>query len=266
MRDDLMTIHTVGVAGDGPQALAIVGQLGRRDGYRIVLHGIEGPEVAAFALRKGRIETAANLFDLASECEVVITAYASHADLRAALTGWEDRPGLLRAMAPGALIVDFSAGSPSDCRRLAGQLAGRAIGLVEAAWDAPTRRVLLGGFGEHIDQVSAVLSTLDRVVRVGPQGSARLLVALTASVEAATVIANSEAAAIAAAHGIVWDDGDEPERSSQERAELLAHLARSLEAAEACDVPVPLITGLVALVDPTRDVTPPSSSDSLPAD
>jgi 3-hydroxyisobutyrate dehydrogenase-like beta-hydroxyacid dehydrogenase len=257
-QDVLMTIDPIGLAGDGERAAAIAVRLSRLPGMRVIVHGFEVPAVRDGGAPKWRIERAANLFDLASECEAVVTVYATHAALRAALTGSEDRPGLLGALAPGALIADFSAGTPEESRRLAGQLSGRAIGLIEAAWDEAGGAVLLGGFGDHIAQLTPALSALGAVTRAGPQGSGRLLMALRASVQAVTQQALDEAGAIAAAHGLAWTDGDEPPRSGVERAGIAAHLALSLDAAAACEVQAAVLSALALALKAPPPVTPPS--------
>ena len=147
-----MTLDPIGVCGAGEHAAAIASAIAA-SGVRVIVHGF-GPAKSG----KLRIERAANLFDLASECEAVIAVYDTHQALRDALTGGQDRPGLLGAMAPGTLIADLSGGTPEETRRLAGQLAGRAIGLVEmaqtggaAAIQNGNARLYAGGFGEHIE-------------------------------------------------------------------------------------------------------------------
>ena len=124
-----MTLSPIGVCGTGPIASAIAARLAAQ-ATRVIVHGFA---VTPQSPRKARVEPAANLYDLASECEVVIAVYETHAALRGALSGAGDRPGLLGAMVPGSLLVDLSEGLPDETRRLAAKLAAGAIGLVEAA-------------------------------------------------------------------------------------------------------------------------------------
>ena len=245
-----MTIDTIGIAGTGELAAAIAGRIASRAGVRVIVHGFA---VAKPAGRMARIETAANLFDLASECQAVIAVYDTHATLRDALTGTTDRPGLLGAMAPGTLLVDMSGGLPGECLRLAGQLAGGAIGLVEvglcggtAALSTGEARLFAGGYGEHIEQVTPVLCCLGAVKRAGPQGSGRMLAALMESVRAAHYAALAEAQGIAEASGIVPDEIAEPPLSAEERAELAAHVHAAKAIAAAHEVDTPLLDAVAS--------------------
>jgi 3-hydroxyisobutyrate dehydrogenase-like beta-hydroxyacid dehydrogenase len=230
-----MNLDTIGVTGTGELATAIAIRLASgAKGPRVIVHGLDAVSLASLP-KKARIERAANLFDLASECEAVIAAYDSHEALRSALTGTPDRPGLLGAMRPGCLLVDFSFGLPDECRRLAGQLAGGAIGYIEAAqFGGPdaihegSAQIYAGGFGDHIDQLTPILCCLGTIKRVGPQGSARMFVALTQAVRAANALALEEVQAIAQASGFIPEDLDTPPLSDQERAELASHVNAAL--------------------------------------
>jgi 3-hydroxyisobutyrate dehydrogenase-like beta-hydroxyacid dehydrogenase len=249
-----MTIDTMGLAGDGDRAAAIAAGLSRAagllqaGGLRVIVHGFDTLTIGAGTAPKSRLERAPNLFDLASECEVVITAFATHAALRAALIGSDDRPGLLGAMAPGTLIVDFTPGSPEECRKLAGALAGRAVGLVEAATSGSddaiksgTAEILLGGFGEHIERLTPILQCLGTPARTGPQGSARMVIGLKESVRAAYQLAVNEAACVAAAAGISGELFGEPPLSETERAEFLRHVEQTIASADALGIETTMI-------------------------
>lgn len=177
-------VDPIGIAGCGETAVAIAARFaaGALPG-RIILHGFAPPKVPAKS-RAPRIERAANLFDLASECEVVVTAYETHTKLIEAIAGSPDRPGLFGALAPGSLIADFTPAEPHEIRRLTGLLSPRAVGLVECTIAHPLRDeqspgiVFAGGFGEHVDRLAPLLIRLGGdVERSGPQGTARLAAA-----------------------------------------------------------------------------------------
>lgn len=240
----IMTLSCLGICGAGHIASALARQIAV-SGTRIIIHGFAPPVTP----RKARIDIAANLFDLASECDVVIAVYDTHAALRAALSGTVDRPGLLGAMVPGSLLVDLSGGLPDETRKLAAQLAGGAIGLVEGAFVGGsnsitdgTARVFLGGFGDHIDQLMPTLSTLGTIKRTGPQGSARMYVALSESVRAAYHVAMAEAVAIAEVSGFVPADLASPPLSEEEVAQFGGYVHLAL--AQAAATPTPFLTSL----------------------
>lgn len=244
-----MTVDTIGIAGAGELAAAIAGRIAAASGVRVIVHGF-AVEVLP-AARKPRIERAANLFDLASECAAVIAVYGTHAALREALTGTAERPGLLGAMAPGNLLIDFSGGLPKEVSRLAGQLSGGAIGLVECGvvggHEAITNgRALIyaGGFGEHIERVAPILAFLGTIKRIGPQGSGRMFAALSEAIAAAQVLAQLEAQELAQASGFVPDDLAQPPLSEAEHARMVAQVSAAQAIARAHGVDVPLIDAI----------------------
>ena len=244
-----MTIDPIGIAGSGEMAAAIAARIANRSGCRVIVHGFAA-ELAGGG-RKPRIERAANLFDLASECEAVIAVYETHSQLREALTGSADRPGLLGAMAPGNLLIDFSGGLPVEVSRLAGQLSGGAIGLVECgivggheAIAVGRAQIYAGGFGEHVERVTPVLAGLGMVRRIGPQGSGRMFAALSEAIAAAQVLALHEAQAVAQAGGYVPDELAAPPLPEAEFARMVAQVAAAQAMARAHSVPSPLIDAL----------------------
>ena len=241
-----MNLDTIGVIGNTALASAIAARLASGiKPPRVLVHGLDAAHLATLT-KRARFERAPNLFDLASECEAVIAAFDTHASLREALTGTPDRPGLLGAMTPGALLIDMSGGLPGESLRLAGQLAGGAIGLVEIGFasvrDIATgqARLFAGGFGEHIDDLTPILSRLGTLKRSGPQGSGRMLAALTESIRATYHAAMAEAQAIAAANGIVPDELADPPTSADEIAEFAAQLDAAKAIATAHNIQTPI--------------------------
>ncbi|MEQ1695034.1 MAG: NAD(P)-binding domain-containing protein [Hyphomicrobiaceae bacterium] len=241
-----MNLDTIGVIGNTSLAAAIAVRLaGGSSGPRVIVHGLDAAQLATLP-KRSPLERAPNLFDLASECEAVIAAFDTHAALREALTGTADRPGLLGAMAPGTILIDMSGGLPGDSLRLAGQLAGGAIGLVEigvanlSSLVTGEARLFAGGFGEHISDLTPVLSRLGTIKRAGPQGSGRMLAALTESIRATYHAAMAEAQAIAEASGIVPDELADPPVLDDERREFAAQLktARAIAAAHNVETPI----------------------------
>lgn len=246
-----MNLDPIGVIGNTPLAAAIAACLASGPkSPRVIIHGLDAALVSTLP-KRARIERAPNLFDLASECEIVIAAFDTHAALREALTGTPDRPGLLGAMVPGTLLIDMSGGLPGESLRLAGQLAGGAIGLVEIgianAKDIATgqARLFAGGFGEHIDNVTPILSRLGTLKRAGPQGSGRMLAALTESIRATYHAALAEAQTIAAASGIVPDELADPPLSDDERNEFSVQINTAKAIAAAHNVETPILDAVI---------------------
>lgn len=179
-------MDTIGIIGAGALAGVIANAIATRSRLRVIVHGVQ-----VEAPHNSRVSRAANLFDLASECQAIIAVYDSHAALRAALTGDADRPGLLGAMAPGTLLLDLGAGTPDEARRLAGALAGAALGYVDGvvtgsleAVRAGSAHIVVGGFDDHIVELTSALQHVGQVTRAGSQGQGRLLCALVHAVHA----------------------------------------------------------------------------------
>ena len=104
--------------------------------------------------------------------------------------------GLLQdRLAPGSLIVDMGPALPGALRRLAAELAGKGLRLI----DAPLLRevdVVLAG-GSEADRVLAhpILEVLGTVIPTGPVGSAQALAALIAELDPPPDIAKIRALA-----------------------------------------------------------------------
>ena len=154
-------------------------------------------------------------------------------------------------MAPGSLLIDFSDGLPDECRRLAGQLAGGAIGLVECGYVGGVEAlqcgealIYAGGYGDHIDTVTPQLSALGRVTRIGPQGSGRMYAALSEAVRAAHFAALLEAQAVAHACGFVPDELAVPPLPAAEHARMAGHVTMARRIAQATGTPTPVFDAL----------------------
>ena len=247
----------IGLAGSGALALTLASRIVGSPGTgRVIIHGIALPERPAAAnpatKRRLRIERAANLFDLASECEIVITAYETHLKLIEALAGSPDRPGLIGALVPGSLIADFTPAEPHEVRRLAGALAPRAVGLVECAIAGTPRdehgaaMIFAGGYGEHVDRLTPVLSHLGTSVqRSGTQGSACLA---AANIELQRLM---NALAARDWHALSRDftegqpgTGETPPDHASLRTQLTGHLAFLRSAAAMQGVTAPFLDAL----------------------
>lgn len=233
-----MTLEPVGVVGDTALAARIATCLVHRlPVSRLIIHGLNTVDLTDMP-KHARLDRAPNLFDLASECDLVILACETHAAARAALTGTVDRPGLLEALKPGSVLADFSPATPEQSTRLAGQLSAGAIGYVEAYLFGPI--IYLGGYADHTDQVTAAFDGVLDAERVGPQGTARVLAVLVDAHRDARKQLDSEFATIALAYGL---EGDAVARHSL-HADLGGGepIGPVLDLASAHALPAPILT------------------------
>ncbi len=120
--------------------------------------------------------------------------------------------GAAAALAPGAVLVDFSTIGPGSARALAARIAAQVPG---ACWvDAPVTGgvkgaeagslvALCGGEAADLERVRPVLNLLaQRVHHLGPLGAGQAAKLCNQLIVAVNVVAMAEALALARAHGL----------------------------------------------------------------
>ncbi|HMN38990.1 MAG TPA: NAD(P)-binding domain-containing protein [Hyphomicrobium sp.] len=187
------------------------------------------------------LEAAANVADIARQCDTVAIAIDDMPVLREILLGDEDRGSLAAELPSGSCLIDFGMHPPRELQSILGLVGIRGIGVVDAAVlggaDALAQgsaKVLAGGFPDAVDAVMPVLCELGIVERTGPLGSAQTAAALMGYVEAAHFAARTEAISVGAQLGIkssslnrIFDEAPEAENVIlfQRRAEFARRLA-----------------------------------------
>jgi len=91
----------------------------------------------------------------------------------------EGPAGILQAARPPCLIIDTTTGDPQDAEGLAGRLAARGVGYLDATISGSSAQVrartatfLVGGQPEHLDSARDLLAAVsDRVFHLGPPGA-----------------------------------------------------------------------------------------------
>ena len=145
--------------------------------------------------------------ELGRQCDVVFTVVTSSADVEAVALGGD---GLVEGMAPGAVLVDCSTIAPDVARRIAGQLAEKAIDMLDApvsggvqgAIDA-TLAIMVGGAASVLEKVRPLLDCLGRrIVHVGPNGAGQVAKACNQMIMVAAIQAVAEAMRLAGAAGV----------------------------------------------------------------
>jgi 3-hydroxyisobutyrate dehydrogenase len=131
---------------------------------------------AADFARETGARHAATPADAARGAVVVVTCLSTSRDVESLLDGPD---GLLAGMAEGSLLLDCTSGDPETSRRIAGRLAGRGIGFLDAPVSggtagavAGTLTVMIGGDPALIDRARPVLDAFGgRIVHCGPVGA-----------------------------------------------------------------------------------------------
>ena len=145
--------------------------------------------------------------ELGRRCAVVFTIITSSADVEAVALGPD---GLIEGMAPDSVLVDCSTIAPDAARRVAAELAGKGIHMLDApvsggaqgAIDA-TLAIMAGGDAVVLERVRPLLDCLGkRIVHIGPNGAGQVAKACNQMIMVAAIEAAAEAMRLAAASGV----------------------------------------------------------------
>jgi 3-hydroxyisobutyrate dehydrogenase-like beta-hydroxyacid dehydrogenase len=189
----------VGLMGHG-MAANIVGK-----GWPLTVLGHRNREPVEDLKRRGAAE-AKNARDLAEKSDIVFLCVTGSPEVEAVINGPD---GLASAGKP-LLIVDCSTSDPSSTIRLAGELAGNAITLI----DAPLSRtpkdaeegnldVMVGGDVEIVARARPVIDCFaGRFVHTGPTGSGHAMKLLNNFVALGYAAIYSEALVVAGKAGL----------------------------------------------------------------
>lgn len=144
---------------------------------------------------------------LAAEADIIITVVSDTPDVEAILFG---EHGLVAAAKPGLLIIDMSTISPLATQEFAQRLGTQGLRMLDAPVSggesgaiAGTLTIMVGGQAEDFAEALPVLSALGKTITlIGEHGAGQVVKACNNLIIAQTVIAVSEAFAIAQASGV----------------------------------------------------------------
>jgi 2-hydroxy-3-oxopropionate reductase len=145
--------------------------------------------------------------ELGRRCAVVFTIITSSTDVEAVALGPDS---LIEGMAPDSVLVDCSTIAPDAARRIAAELAGKGIHMLDAlvsggtqgAIDA-TLAIMAGGDAAVLKRVRPLLACLgQRIVHIGPNGAGQVAKACNQMIMVAAIEAAAEAMPLAAASGV----------------------------------------------------------------
>ncbi|MGY1771992.1 NAD(P)-dependent oxidoreductase [Blastococcus sp. SYSU D00813] len=189
----------VGIVGTGAMGRPVVDRL-LAAGHAVAAHA-RRPE-AAEELRAAGVEVVADVAGLGRDRDVVLVYVYSDEQAREVTLG----SGLLDTLAPEALVVVHTTGSPETVRAI----AERHPAVVDAAASggpaqvaAGTLTVFLGGEPEHVERFRPVLEAYAaHAVHFGPLGSGQLVKLINNLLFGAHVQLAVEAARIAGSWGL----------------------------------------------------------------
>lgn len=144
---------------------------------------------------------------LAAEADLIITMVSDTPDVEAVLFGEQ---GIITGAQAGLLVIDMSTISPVATKEMAQRLASQHIRMLdapvsggEAGAIAGTLTIMVGGQAADFAEALPVLSALGKTITlIGEHGAGQVVKACNNLIIAQTVIAVSEAFALAQASGV----------------------------------------------------------------
>jgi len=190
-----------------------LGAMGSRIATRLLRNGfsLEIYDIADVALRMFNMDVGGSITGspkmMAQVCDAIITVLPSAAEVREVAFGWE---GLARGFAKGGVLIDMGCSDPMATRRLAEELAGRGIDMVDApalgtADDAKAGKLTLvvGGPEAAVERCGPIFEALgERILRAGVAGSGQAAAALADFLRGAEMLAATEALRIGQSFGL----------------------------------------------------------------
>lgn len=153
------------------------------------------------------VRVASSASEAARGAAVVITCLPTSREVEQLLHGEE---GLGDALEAGATLVDCTSGDPASSRRIAGRLALRGVGFLDApvsggvaGAEAGALTVMCGGDADTFERVRPVLESFGRkIVLVGPVGAGHALKAVNNALLAVHIWSTCEGLAALAKAGV----------------------------------------------------------------
>ena len=257
----------LGLIGLGAMGSRIATRL-LRSGFHLEIYDIADVALRMFNMDVGGIITGSPKM-MAQACDLIITVLPSAAEVREVTFGWE---GLARGFARGGVLIDMGCSDPLATTRLAEELTGCGIDMIDApalgtTEDAKAGKLtfVVGGPEAAIGRCRPIFEALgERILRAGATGSGQASAALADFLRAAEMLAATEVLRIGQRFGleagVLLDVGEGlgaigPVLGRVLRRQVLTrqfdsglalgHLLKSLETAssvaQACGVQAPLL-------------------------
>ena len=195
----------VGFVGLGVMGEPMCRNLARKSGGKVLAYDRAAEPLER--LREHGVVTASNVAELARECAIIFMALPSGRHVQAVCDGEE---GLLAAIRQGTLVVDLGTSPVDLTRSLAARFAERAARYADApiartrqAAEEGTLSIMVGAEDADFAELQPLLATLATdITHCGPVGSGQIVKILNNMVLVETVVALSEAIAVARRAGL----------------------------------------------------------------
>jgi 3-hydroxyisobutyrate dehydrogenase len=200
------TVAFLGLGAIGrPMAL----RLAAAPGVSLTVWNRTAERAASLAAETGA-RHAATPAEAARGAEIVITCLPVSADVESLLDGPD---GLLAGAARGCTLIDCTSGDPATSRRIAGRLAERGVGFLDApvsggtiGAEQGTLTVMVGGDAALLERVRPVIAAFGKkIVHCGDVGAGDALKAVNNALLAVHVWSTAEGLAALAKAGVKAD-------------------------------------------------------------
>lgn len=201
MSEAKQTVGFIGLGNiGGPMARRVQGA-----GYPMVVHDLDPAKVARLTDLGAR--SAASPAEVARQSELILLSLPDSRAVQEVALG---KGGVVEGARPGVLIADLTSGQPPLTRPIAAALAEKGIDYIDAAVsggtagaEVGTLAVMVGGDPALLERARPVLSAFGRhIFHAGPVGAGHTIKALNNYLSATTLIATSEALAVAVRAGL----------------------------------------------------------------
>src|SRR5476649_1143148 len=122
----------------------------------------------------------------------------------------EGRDAAVEGLEPGALVLDMSSSNPVDTQKLARDLAGRGMALLDAPVSGGVKRaidgslsIMVGGGAADLERARPVFAAMGKTITLcGPAGAGHAMKALNNYLSATGLVAMCEALVVGEAFGL----------------------------------------------------------------
>ncbi len=177
----------------------------RKKGYPLWVHG-RRPVTMEMLVEAGATPCKSP-GEVAANADVIITMVSDTPDVESVILG---EKGLIHHLRPGQVVVDMSTISPVATRRIAVELEGRGVEMLDAPVSGgevgainATLSIMVGGKAATFERVKPIFECFGRnIVHVGDNGAGQVAKACNQIVVGVTIEAVSEALTFARRNGV----------------------------------------------------------------
>jgi 3-hydroxyisobutyrate dehydrogenase len=199
-----MRVGFIGIGNMGwPMAANLV-----KKGFDLTVYDVQPERAASFSAQHG--SRAAGALEELAASEAIITMLPTGPIVRQVLAG-NGGDGLMRALRPGAIVIDMSSSEPIGTRELGQALAAKNIILIDAPVSGGVPRAVAGTLAimigsndpAAVERIKPLLLAMgERLFETGTLGCGHAMKALNNYVAGATFAATSEALLIGRQFGL----------------------------------------------------------------